>query len=84
MDHPKPDAAAAVSGLKKLGINHIIMLTGDTQQTAEAIGAQLGINDVRAELLPHDKVTELEAIMTAHQTKGKVAFVGTVLTMRLL
>ena len=52
------------------------MLTGDTQQTAETIGGQLGIDDVRAELLPHDKVAELEVIMAAHHTKGKVAFVG--------
>lgn len=76
VDHPKADAAQTIQGLKELGIKNIIMLTGDTEQTAKTIGDQLGIDDVRAELLPHDKVTELETIMAAHHTKGKVAFVG--------
>lgn len=72
-DLPKPNAALAVSELKKLGIN-VAMLTGDSTAVAEIIGRQLGVSEVRAELLPHDKVAEVERLMAA--SRGRLVFVG--------
>ncbi len=62
-DEPRPDALAGLQALKTLGIK-TVMLTGDNSRTAKAVGAQLGMDDVRAELLPQDKqriVGELKA-----------------------
>lgn len=53
-DEPRPDAKEGLQALKDLGIQ-TVMLTGDNSRTAKAIGAQLGMDDVRAELLPEDK-----------------------------
>ena len=58
-DRPRPEAAEAIADLKRLGIERTLMLTGDNQATAEAIAAELGVTDVRAELLPEDKVAAL-------------------------
>ena len=72
-DTLRPEAAATVKRLKKLGVEHIIMLTGDNQQTAQQIARELGINEVYAELLPEDKVNAIKRLQKQYQT---VAMVG--------
>ena len=67
----KPDSAQAVRELKKLGL-HVVMLTGDNQRTAEAIGAQAGVDQVIAGVLPDGKESTIRSL----QTMGKVAMVG--------
>ena len=59
-DRPRPEAIEAIADLKRLDIERTVMLTGDNRATAEAIAAELGVTDVRAELLPEDKVAALE------------------------
>jgi Cd2+/Zn2+-exporting ATPase len=66
-------AAEAVRTLKRLGIAVIVMLTGDNQGTAQAVGTLLGVDQVHAELLPADKVTAIEAL---RHTYGEIAMVG--------
>jgi Zn2+/Cd2+-exporting ATPase len=66
-------AAEAVRTLKRLGIAMIVMLTGDNQGTAQAVGTLLGVDQVHAELLPADKVTAIEAL---RHTYGEIAMVG--------
>lgn len=75
-DQLKPDAIDAVKGLKALGIKQTVMLTGDQSRIGERIGRQLGLDKVFSELLPGDKVTQLERIMAGKAGKGKTAFVG--------
>ncbi|MCC3418642.1 MAG: heavy metal translocating P-type ATPase [Microcoleus sp. PH2017_07_MST_O_A] len=72
-DTVRPEAAATIKRLQKLGVEHIIMLTGDNEQTAQYIARQLGINEVYAELLPEDKVHLIKKLQTQYQT---VAMVG--------
>jgi Cd2+/Zn2+-exporting ATPase len=72
-DSVRAVAAEAVRALKRLGIAVIVMLTGDNQGTAQAVGAQLGVDQVHAELLPADKVTAIE---TLRHTYGEIAMVG--------
>ena len=67
----KEDSAAAIEELKNMGI-HVVMLTGDNKNTAEAIGAQAGVDEVIAGVLPTGK----EAVIRSLQQKGKVAMVG--------
>jgi Cd2+/Zn2+-exporting ATPase len=74
-DTPKRDAEAALTRLKELGAKQAIMLTGDSAAAAAQAGEMLGIADVRSELLPGDKLTELEKIL-AGTRKGRVAYVG--------
>ncbi|HHY10677.1 MAG TPA: cadmium-translocating P-type ATPase [Firmicutes bacterium] len=76
VDRPKKGAKQAIAELKEHGIKNIVMLTGDAYRAAKAVGDELGIFDVRAELLPEDKVAELARIMDNGRPKGKVAFVG--------
>lgn len=75
IDQPKPGTIQAIKALKELGLN-IVMLTGDSNVVAQNVGQELGIADVRAELLPHQKVEELERIITTNEKAGKVVFVG--------
>jgi len=75
-DRIKEGAQEALKKLKKRGIKNLIMLTGDNRAIADEVAASLGITDVRAELLPQDKVEEFEKILAAASGKGKVAFVG--------
>lgn len=70
-DAPKASSKLAISRLKKLGYR-TMMLTGDNQSTAQAIAEQVGIDEVKAEILPQDKANEVKAL----QANGKVAFVG--------
>ncbi|MEG3836154.1 heavy metal translocating P-type ATPase [Microcoleus sp. Z1_C3] len=72
-DTIRPEAAATVKHLQKLGVEHIIMLSGDNEQTAQHIARQLGIKEVYAELLPEDKVQAIKQLQTQYQT---VAMVG--------
>ncbi len=73
-DEIKQDAKAGIAGLKKAGISQTFMLTGDVKNTADAIARDLGIDRVSAELLPDDKVNELEKIMQT--AKGRTVYVG--------
>ena len=73
-DTVKPTAKAAVTALWKNGIKRMVMLTGDSAKTADAVAIKLGIKEVYSELLPADKVELTEKILA--ETKGKVAFVG--------
>lgn len=75
-DEIKEDAAQAVADLKSLGIKQTAMLTGDSKQTGEAVGKQLGIGEVYAELLPQDKVTQVEALEAKLSPNEKLIFVG--------
>lgn len=79
-DTVKPDAARAIADLRAVGVKKTVMLTGDRTPVARAIAAELGIDEVHAELLPQDKVAEVEALLaqTERDTngKGKLAFVG--------
>lgn len=72
-DTVRTTSRAAVQGLKAAGIDTIVMLTGDNNGTAQTIGAQVAVTDVRAELLPEDKLTAIRALQAAH---GAVAMVG--------
>ncbi|MFT4399322.1 heavy metal translocating P-type ATPase [Bacillus sp. SW14] len=75
-DEAKEDAAQAIADLKSLGIKQTIMLTGDSKQTGEAVGKQLGIDEVYAELLPQDKVARGEALEAKLSPNEKLIFVG--------
>ncbi|MHB1158302.1 MAG: heavy metal translocating P-type ATPase [Phycisphaerales bacterium] len=72
-DRVRPQSRAAVTALREAGIRHIVMLTGDNQGTAQAIARQTGVDEVRAELLPEDKVKAVEELVARH---GSVAMVG--------
>lgn len=75
-DQIKPGVKEALSDLKRAGVRRFVMLTGDKKETGEAIAGQLGIDEVHAELLPADKVTELEKIMERCSEGKYVAFAG--------
>ena len=74
-DQIKEDAAAAIKGLKARGIK-TVMLTGDSKAVAESVGKALGLDEVHAELLPENKVEEVEKLIAAKSKKGKLLFVG--------
>ena len=75
-DIVKPQSREAIAALKHAGVNKTVMLTGDSRQVAEQVAAELGIDEVHAELLPADKVTAVEEILKKKPEKDKVAFVG--------
>ena len=62
-DQPRPDATAAIATLKKLGIERIVMLTGDHRRVADAIAAQVGADEAIAELMPDEKVVQIKRLM---------------------
>ena len=72
-DALRPGVRAVLDGLRRAGILRIVMLTGDNRGTAEAIAREAGIDEVRAELLPQDKVRAIEELVNTH---GAVAMVG--------
>ncbi|MFR2457711.1 MAG: heavy metal translocating P-type ATPase [Christensenellales bacterium] len=72
-DEPKPDSKEAIQQLKALGVKKVVMLTGDSRKVAENVANELGVDEVRAELLPADKVTEVEKLL---ESDGPLAFVG--------
>ena len=71
-DTIKPDAKEAIASLKKLGL-HTVMLTGDSEDSAKAVGKDAGIDEIYAKLLPEDKLNALKKVREAH---GTVMFVG--------
>ena len=71
----KPNAKVAVEEMFKVGIKNVVMLTGDSDKVAAQVAAELGIKNYRSELLPADKVTELEKIL-GDEKNSKVSFVG--------
>lgn len=76
-DKPKPNVRKALSKLKSQGIKETVLLTGDNAKIANQIGQQLGIDTIKADLLPNEKVTVLKSIAKkAHDNGRKVAFVG--------
>ena len=72
-DAIRPESAEAVRQLKHLGIQHVVMLTGDNQPTAEAIAARAGVDEIRAELMPQDKVSAVADLIARY---GLTAMVG--------
>ena len=75
-DTLKPDAADAIEALHNAGIKRTIMLTGDRVEVASAVASALGIDEYRAQLLPQDKVAEVEKLLEGESSGGKLAFVG--------
>ncbi len=75
-DEVKADAANAIKGLKPLGVQKTVMLTGDLKTVGDKIGKQLGLDEVFSELLPSDKVDYLERLLGEKSSKGKLVFVG--------
>ena len=73
----KPTSAQAVQALRRCGVNRIVMLSGDKEETAQAIGRELGIDGVYGGLMPDDKVTKVEELIASRRgDKEKLVFVG--------
>ena len=72
----KETSKDAISGLKKHGIKQTVMLTGDAKKTAERVAQEIGMDKVCSELLPADKVNEVEKLLAQKAAKEKLAFVG--------
>ena len=75
-DVVKENAKEAVEKLKKAGVKQVVMLTGDAKRTADAVGKELSVDVVKSELLPADKVAEVEKLLEQKGAKEKLAFVG--------
>lgn len=75
-DTVKEGAREALAAMKHVGVKKTVMLTGDRKEAAEAVAAELGIDEVHYELLPADKVSQVENLLAALPEKGKLAFVG--------
>lgn len=75
-DEVKGDSRTAIAGLKALGVRRTVLLTGDNEQIAQAVANELGLDEFRAQLLPGDKVTQLERLVSEKQPKSKLAFAG--------
>ena len=72
----KEQSHTAIQDLKKQGVRKTVMLTGDSSQVADAVASELGIDEVRSELLPTDKVTQVEQLLTQKKRGELLAFVG--------
>lgn len=75
-DEIKQDSIKALEGLKNIGIKKTVMLTGDNKTMGESVGKTVGIDEVKSELLPADKVLEIEKLILNKNGKAKVMFVG--------
>ncbi len=75
-DVEKPTSRAAIAELKKIGVKKTVMLTGDIGRVAEYMSKKLGVDQYRSDLLPADKVAEVEKLLAETGRKGKLAFVG--------
>ena len=75
-DVVKPNAGKAVSAIKAAGVKKVVMLTGDARNVADAVAMEVGVDVVKSELLPADKVAEVEALLADKGRKEKIAFVG--------
>ena len=75
-DVVKPHAKEAIERLKRSGVEKTVMLTGDTKRVAEQVATDLGVDEVHSDLLPADKVAQVEKLLAAKGEKDKLAFVG--------
>ena len=75
-DVAKPHSKEAIAQLKKAGVAKTVMLTGDAKRVAESVAAELGVDEVRSELLPADKVAQVEKLLAAKGKNEQLAFVG--------
>ena len=75
-DVVKPHSREAIAQLKKAGVAKTVMLTGDAKRVAESVAAELGVDEVRSELLPGDKVEQVEKLLAAKGKHEQLAFVG--------
>ena len=75
-DVVKPHSKEAIAQLKKAGVAKTVMLTGDAKRVAESVAAELGVDEVRSELLPGDKVEQVEKLLAAKGKNEQLAFVG--------
>lgn len=75
-DTIKEGAKEAIAEMKRVGVKKCVMLTGDREAAAQAVADTLGLDEVHAELLPADKVSEVEQLLAKESEKGKLAFVG--------
>ena len=75
-DVVKPHAKEAIEALHKAGVEKTVMLTGDAKKAADAVAAELGVDEVHSELLPGDKVDKVESLLAQQSGKAKLAFVG--------
>lgn len=75
-DALKPTSVAAVKAMKDCGVRKTVMLTGDSKKVADAVAKELGADEVYSELLPADKVSQVERLLADKGEKGKLAFVG--------
>ena len=75
-DIVKPHAKEAIEQLKSVGVRRTVMLTGDAKRVADSVAAELGVDEVRSELLPGDKVAEVEKLLAAKGKNEMLAFVG--------
>ena len=75
-DQIKPEAAQALKALKAAGVERTVMLTGDAQGAAQAVAAQVGVDEVHAQLLPGDKVDQVERLLKEKRPRRTLVFVG--------
>ena len=75
-DIVKPHSKEALEQLKRAGVRKTVMLTGDAKRVADSVAAELGVDEVRSELLPGDKVAEVEKLLSAKGKNEMLAFVG--------
>jgi Cd2+/Zn2+-exporting ATPase len=71
-DRPRPGSAAAIARLQSMGVRPVVMLTGDRAEVARRVGAQVGVDEVRAELLPEDKIAAVRELLGTHRTMAMV------------
>ncbi|MCL4440029.1 MAG: cadmium-translocating P-type ATPase [Firmicutes bacterium] len=75
-DEVKEDSTRAIQGLRQAGVNKLVMLTGDSREVGEAVGRTLGLDEVHAELLPDQKVEQVERLSKLKKPGDKLMFVG--------
>ncbi|MCQ2531551.1 MAG: cadmium-translocating P-type ATPase [Saccharofermentans sp.] len=75
-DVEKPTSREAISEMKKAGVEKVVMLTGDARRVADKVADDIKVDEVRSELLPADKVTEVERLLSEKGSKDTLAFVG--------
>ncbi len=75
-DRVKPGARQVLAELREAGVRRIVMLTGDSRSVGEAVGRELGVDEVCAQLLPQDKVARVEALLAGLAEGGRLAFLG--------
>lgn len=75
-DVVKANSKAAIAKLKENGIKKTVMLTGDSEKTAKRVASEIGLDDYKAQLLPEDKVNEVEKLLSEKTDKEKLVFVG--------